>query len=299
MIALLPLYGGGALLIREVARRAARGWAAILLLALAYALLEEAFLTQSLFNPDYVGQRLLDYGFIPALGTSLNWTVFVLSIHVVWSIATPILVAEGLAGWRRTQPWLGRAGLAITAVLFLAGCTATAAFSLGNSAFVSGPGQRLVSGVLLVAIVAAAFFLAPPESHASVATRERTAAPTWLVLVVTLALASAFMGAEPFLRSHGAPPLVSLLVRLTCEAAAAWLILGWSARPGWDRRHYAAIAAATTLTYALFGLAAILRGRTNLGVPTNSVDVFGQVVLAAVILGLIAWGARMESGDRS
>jgi hypothetical protein len=84
VIALLPLYGGGALLIREIARRTGRGWPAMLLLALAYALLEEAFLTQSLFNPDYVGQRLLDYGFIPAIGTSLNWTVFVLSIHVVY-----------------------------------------------------------------------------------------------------------------------------------------------------------------------------------------------------------------------
>jgi hypothetical protein len=77
LVALMPLYGCGALLIREVARGARRGWLTILLLALAYALLEEAFLTQSLFNPNYVHQRLLDYGFIPALGTSFNWTFFV------------------------------------------------------------------------------------------------------------------------------------------------------------------------------------------------------------------------------
>src|SRR4030095_8513063 len=73
LIVLVPLYGCGALLIREGARRAHRGWPTIVLLALAYALLEEAFLTQSLFNPNYVGQRLLDYGFIPPLRTSLNW----------------------------------------------------------------------------------------------------------------------------------------------------------------------------------------------------------------------------------
>lgn len=56
-----------------------------------------------LFNPNYVGQRLLDYGYIPALGTSLNWSLFVISIHVVWSVATPILIAEGVAAERRTQ----------------------------------------------------------------------------------------------------------------------------------------------------------------------------------------------------
>ena len=97
LVALGPLYGGGALLIREISRRAGRGWPTIVLLAIAYAVTEESFLTQSLFNPDYVHQRLLDYGYIPMLGTSLNWTVFVLSIHVVWSVATPILIAEGFA----------------------------------------------------------------------------------------------------------------------------------------------------------------------------------------------------------
>jgi hypothetical protein len=55
VLALLPLYGGGALLIREVARRTRRGWPTILLLGAAYSLLEEGGLTQSLFNPNYVG----------------------------------------------------------------------------------------------------------------------------------------------------------------------------------------------------------------------------------------------------
>src|SRR4051795_6390812 len=66
VVALAPMYGGGALLIREFARRRGLGWPSIVLLALAYGVLEEAFTTQSLFNPDYAGQRLLDYGYVPA-----------------------------------------------------------------------------------------------------------------------------------------------------------------------------------------------------------------------------------------
>jgi hypothetical protein len=50
LVLLAPLYGGGALLIRELARGAGRGWPTILLLALAYALLEEGITTMSLLN---------------------------------------------------------------------------------------------------------------------------------------------------------------------------------------------------------------------------------------------------------
>jgi len=38
---LAPMYGGGALVIRELVRRTGRGWPSIILLALAYGVLEE------------------------------------------------------------------------------------------------------------------------------------------------------------------------------------------------------------------------------------------------------------------
>ncbi len=54
LILLAPMYGGGALLIREHVRHKGRGWPTILCLGAAYALLEEGLVTQSLFNPDYL-----------------------------------------------------------------------------------------------------------------------------------------------------------------------------------------------------------------------------------------------------
>src|SRR3954470_3691604 len=75
MIFLLPLmaamYGSAAILIREWARRTGRGWTSIFLVATAYGLFEEGFVTQSLFNPNYLHLRLLDYGWLPSLGTAL------------------------------------------------------------------------------------------------------------------------------------------------------------------------------------------------------------------------------------
>ena len=50
-----PMYGGGALLIRELTRRTGRGWPTMVLLGIAFGVVEEGLVTQSLFNPDYVG----------------------------------------------------------------------------------------------------------------------------------------------------------------------------------------------------------------------------------------------------
>src|SRR3954465_3570670 len=52
MVVLAPLYAGGALPVRGAGRRAGRGWPTLFLLALAYGLIEEALVTQTLFNPN-------------------------------------------------------------------------------------------------------------------------------------------------------------------------------------------------------------------------------------------------------
>jgi hypothetical protein len=83
------MYGAGAILVRETVRLNGGGWPSILLLACAFGLLEEDFVTQSLFNPDYLHLRLLDFGFLPSLGTAFPWAIFVVSIHAVWSITVP------------------------------------------------------------------------------------------------------------------------------------------------------------------------------------------------------------------
>src|SRR5689334_9120580 len=87
VLALAPLYGGGALLIRELVRRLGLGWPNILILGLAYAVLEEALTTQSLFNPDYADAHLLVDGYVPALGIAIPWTLYVLGLHVFWSVS--------------------------------------------------------------------------------------------------------------------------------------------------------------------------------------------------------------------
>lgn len=156
-VVLAPWYGAGAVLIREVARRAGRGWPTILLLGLGFGLLEEGVLTQSLFNPRYLGLDLLSYGHIDLLGIGLPWTLFVLTLHVVWSIATPIALVEGI--WPGRQPWLRRGGLVVAAVVFVLGGLAIFGGSWASSQFRATPGQLIVSAVLAVITVGLALRL--------------------------------------------------------------------------------------------------------------------------------------------
>jgi hypothetical protein len=292
LVIFIAQYGGGALLIREVARRTGRGWPTVIALGLAYALIEEGFTTQTLFNPNWAGKHLLDYGYVPALGTSPLWVVFVLSIHVVWSIATPILIAEGVAGPRRATPWLGRIGVTVAAVLFVLGSVVTTFGTMQTMHFVAPWPQLAVVAVLVVAAVAVAFLaFRPAAAPGSGAGR---APSPWLVAPVALALGTAFEVAWHVMRPD-LPAAITLLAMLVVEAVAVALLVYASRGRGWGPLHYLAIAAGTATTYAWVGLLPFLQGHTNLGAHTSAVDVGGQIVVVALVLALIGGGGALRS----
>ena len=143
LIVLAPMYGGGALLIREIVRRRGGGWLNIFALGLAYAIFEEAFTTQTLFNPNYLhlNLHLLEPAYIPALGIGAWWTVHVLTLHMVWSVSVFIALVEAWVPDRATEPWLGRLGLAVTAALFLFGAAASTAIGLRQDPFMASRAQ--------------------------------------------------------------------------------------------------------------------------------------------------------------
>lgn len=75
--------------------------------------------------------------------------------HAVWSIAVPIAVVETLVPERRTTPWPGRAGLTVTAVVFLVG--ATAIFRDQTEQFLATVPQMAGTVAAAAALVPAAF----------------------------------------------------------------------------------------------------------------------------------------------
>ncbi|MGZ3304641.1 MAG: hypothetical protein ACXU8U_02170 [Asticcacaulis sp.] len=157
MIFILPLmvmlYGSATVLIRELVRRTHKGWPSIALLAMTFGLFEEGFLTQSLFNPNYLHLRLLDFGYLPAIGTALPWLIFVVTLHVVWSVCVPIAFTEILFKNKKDVPWLGPVSLSIFVLLFLAGSALVAGFSYKQVPFMASPQQFLSVGAAAALLV--------------------------------------------------------------------------------------------------------------------------------------------------
>lgn len=278
LVALVPLYGGGALLIREVARRRGLGWPGIVLLALAYAVLEEGLITQSLFNPEWAGLRMLDYGWVPALGIGAWWTVFVLAIHSVWSICVPIALMESLA--RSDKPWLGKVGLTVVSLVFVLGIALSAVFMNATPYMPSVP-QLVGTGVVIVGLVAAALFWRRPVRPALAA---RAPSP-WVVLGLTLVAGMMFWA--PALVYASVPAWASVAWYLTLYATTAVLIARWSRSAGWDGRHTLALAGGGLLTYAWHGFA------QPPAVPAPAaVDLAGNTFFALAAVALLLLAAR-------
>ncbi len=284
LVVLAPMYGGGALLIRELVRRTGRGWPTIVLLAVAYGVLEEGIATQSLFNPNYVGLRLLDYGFIPALGIAGPWTLFVLALHTVWSISVPILLVETLATGRRTTPWLGPVGLGVAAALFAVGVAVTALVSVGQDSFVATAPQFLAVGVVIVGLTFAAFRLQPTGAPTSVVDQRHAPRP-WIVGVVAMGAGVTF-----FLLTYvqdRVPVALVVLAFLVLFGAVIVAVRRWSRAGGWGEPHRVALAGAALLTYAWHSFP-----ESSLGQGNERVDLIGNAVFAAGAVALLVVAAR-------
>jgi hypothetical protein len=244
LLFLAPFYGGGAVLIREIARRAGRGWPTILTLALAYGIFEEAFTTQTLFNPDYLGLHLhlLEPAFIPALGISAWWTIFVLTLHTVWSISVPIAIMEALVPERAHTPWLKSPGLSIVTVLFvLISCTMTV-HQIQSDAhhFMASNRQFAVSAVCCVVVTIAALLL----PRRGTARRPGTPPSAWFTGALSLAASSIFLIA-PQRWGWG-----TVATYLALDLLMIIAVTAWSRLEGWNGLHILSLAGGAALAYA-------------------------------------------------
>jgi hypothetical protein len=109
-IVLAALYGSGALLAREISLRWNKRWPTILMLGLAYAIIEEGLMVKSFFDPGWMD--LGDMAFYGRwLGINWPWTVELMIYHATVSIAIPIQLVELIYRERRDERWLGRRGM--------------------------------------------------------------------------------------------------------------------------------------------------------------------------------------------
>lgn len=282
----VAFYGSAAVLIREVARRTGRGWPSMLLLALAFGVFEEGVVDQSLFATEFAGQHLLAYGWLPALGMGGPWTVFVLSLHVIWSIGSPIAIAEAVfprplpkrpaVAPQRQAPWLGGFGLVVAAALMVLGGGAILAFTALMGGGAATPAQLIGSVVVAAALVAVAVLL-PRRAPRGV----RGTGASWAGLVLSLGVTSAYMVVWDTREAFS--PWLCVVLQVALLAGGAVVVAVLRAAPAF-------VGAGAVLTYCWVGML----NASHVG-PGAVVE---QMVVVAIAVGVavvaVVRGTRVE-----
>lgn len=239
VVVLVPLYGAGALLVREAGRRCG-GWPTMALFAAAYALIEEGPVDQMVFNPGYLGQETFPEGsVIPGLGISGSLVVYSLALHTVWSICVPIAMVEAFDP-TPTEPWLRVRGLVVTSVVFVAGCVFLGLSQAHDLDFVGTPTQFAVSGVAIIVLVVLGVWLGRRPDPTPLPGK---APRPWPVGLAAFVLTSGYG-----LVSDVPTALAQAALLAAAAALGVALISRWSRRTGWDgRQRLAAVALVVAL----------------------------------------------------
>jgi len=280
-VAQIGLYGGAAVLIREVVRRWGGGWPSILLLGAAYGAIEEGLLEPTWFTP-----ALQSHPYGVAFGVFWTYAAFNMGYHAVFSIAIPILLTElAFPAWR-DRPWLGRAGLSVVGAVYAVNAAGIGLLwytVLQQSTFHvparMHPAQQGATVALIFALIAAARLAArartftpggpPPPSAAELAGAAALGAGAWFGLLL-------LSGSGPHLRWLPFP--VPIAIAVAEVALAAWSLRRWSART--DLQVLAVCFSALTVQMAAgFGVTGL----------DGLVNIVGKAILNVLAVGLLAW----------
>ena len=189
LLILGPLYGGAALLIREVAVRSGMGWAGIALLAAAFGLAMPGLIDLALFaehRPEIsYWDDMRTSTLISPLGISAYSTLSWVSAHVILSVCTPLTLLSALCPQHRNRPLLGRPGIVVLALAWT--LAATFIRSDGTNIYGYSPSLMQSAGVAVVVVAIAALAWTPlgkPTRNASGQRPAMRSKSVWLIPLV-------------------------------------------------------------------------------------------------------------------
>jgi hypothetical protein len=301
LLGLIALYGGGALLVRETARR--RGLSAwwVVVLGMAYGIFEEGTVVQSLFDQHYRGLDFLGF-YGHWAGVNWVWSLFIVPYHAVFSITIPIALAEGLYPSARRESWLGYAGLIGIAAIFAANAALLAVFQTHlftprapDVSLASNVGALVVIVVVSAVALRAPAYVGPDFSRADLSLPDRPAASRrqlwWVGFGSGLAW---FVGYRVLVIGTGTnmPAGAALAIGVLILLAIVWIVARVASprRPWSAESTYALVAGALPTCWLLGFLIAAVSG----GNPV--VNLAGHVVFGALMfLGLRAVRRRLSA----
>jgi hypothetical protein len=245
---LVPMYGAGVLLVRELVVRVGGGWPSLILMGLVYELAEDGFGLQALtsptmYNADAWGPRVL--------GFNTTYWESQAGYHIVFSVLIPIMITNLIFPELQREGYLRRRGLigvSITAVVGIV--LARVTFSSTEDPGYQAPLPFLTGLVIVMIILSFVALRVLPRRIPLAPSRMNgfgtdTAPSTTVIGLVAGAASMIFLG---LLLPRGNPPEGPAIgdgafVWLPMAAAAALaivillLVRRWSGAPGWADQH--------------------------------------------------------------
>jgi len=260
IFALVPeilVWGGGALLIRELVRRWGGGWISIFLLGLALSVAEETVIQQTSLAPlPWLAGKPM-YGRI----WGVNWVyfLFMLGYESVWVVLVPVQLTELIFPKRRNEPWLRTKGFVTVSLLFLLG-SYVAWFAWTQRArpitfhvpAYNPPALAVILGLLAILALAAlayAFRNATPPPDSSRKT------PPWLVGLAVLPLGFAWYALMTlvFVPRMYIPVWIPMIGGIAWATLAFFLVRRWGSSAGWSDSHRWALVFSVILVCMVAG----------------------------------------------
>lgn len=292
IFALIPeilVWGGGALLIREIVRRWGGGWTSVLLLGVGLAIAEEFLIQQTSLAPlPWLGNTAA-YGRV----WGVNWVYFLymLGYESVWVVLVPLQLTELIFPEGRNERWLRPRGLVIVSLLFVVGSriawfawTQRAREMVFHVPKYAPPFLAVVLGALAIVLLAVLAYTVRKTATRAANASEKPPSP-WLVIVGTLVLAFAWYGliVLVFVPQPSLPLWIPMVGGIAWAALAFFAVNRWVTSAGWGDLHRWGLVSSAILVCMVAGF---------MGSNTWSrIDLIAKVVLnviAVVLLLLLA-----------
>lgn len=275
-IMLVVLYGGGAILARELTCRWGKGWPTLLALGAAYGIAEEGLMCKSFFDPSWMDLGALgSYG--RWIGVNWVWSLELTIYHCVFSIAIPILLAGILFPSWRDRPWVSRRKLITLAILWIANGLFIFLFI---SPYRPAALHYLLTLVIMVGLGVLAWQLPYPKVVIN-GESSRAARAFWFLPVGFVGTLALFFLVWVVPKS-GIHPLLTISLMTGLVILVGWIVLRMSGGGAWTERHQLSLVAGAIGFFILLApLQELDKNRTD---NTTGMTIVGLMMAIFLIL---------------
>lgn len=217
------IYGPSVLLAREAMLGWKKGWASVLLIGLAYGIVNEGLAAGTLFNANAaatLGSGLAEYGRFA--GVSWVWAVRIDLVHALFSISLPILLLRLALPETQGRSLLSRRGMGVAFGVLALDVALSELLLWRMQGFFAGI-SLLAGSLAAVGLLVLAARLAPRDLLSPRQPLPRARPMTFFAMAVAYFLLAVAVSLIP--KALGLPAVVAVAVMLAVGGAWLWWVL--------------------------------------------------------------------------